>query len=166
MEWFTWLFGGDEPPHPLGVGHAFARAIFVYAVGILIVRMGKVRLLGRASVLDILLAFTIGSVLSRAVNGSSSMSAAFVATAAMVIMHRVLTELSLNSHRLGKLIKGDAIRLVEDGKILEDNMRRANISIHDLVEEIRLNSNLGSAEEVKEAFLERNGEIGVVKRKG
>src|SRR5688572_6061832 len=100
---FTDLFGGDYAPNPLPARQALLRAMFVYGAGLLIMRLGKVRLLGRSTMVDVLLAFMIGSILSRAVNGDASISSSLVATAAMVFFHWILTWLAMKHHRFGKL---------------------------------------------------------------
>jgi len=163
LDVWLWLFGGDATPNPLPVHQAIARAVVVYGAGVVVLRLGKIRLLGRASVLDILLAFCVGSILSRAVNGSSTFSASVAATAAMVAMHHALSALGLRHHRLGGWIKGVSVPLVREGKQLPANMKRCGISDHDLVEELRLNGNVDDLERVEAAYLERNGEISVVR---
>ena len=43
-------------------------------------------------------------------------------------------------------------------------MRRSHITEHDLREELRLNANIEDFNEVKAAYKERSGEVGVVRR--
>lgn len=46
------------------------RAVVVYIAGLAMVRIGEKRFLGKSSAFDVLLSIIIGSVLSRAINGS------------------------------------------------------------------------------------------------
>ena len=66
------LLGGDSPEHPLSLGHVVGRSILMYLVGLAIVRAGKSRLLARATALDVILAFVLGSLISRGINGSAT----------------------------------------------------------------------------------------------
>ncbi|HVW01609.1 MAG TPA: hypothetical protein VHB77_14750, partial [Planctomycetaceae bacterium] len=65
-----YLLGSNTPEHSLSVLQVAMRATVVYIVGILIVRLGKSRLIGRATPLDVILGFILGSVLGRGITGS------------------------------------------------------------------------------------------------
>ena len=159
------IFGGDTPEASLAWPQIAARGALIYIAGLLLIRLGKSRLLGRSTPLDVILAFVLGSVLSRGINGSASLSGSVVAAATLIAMHWVFTELACRSHWCGRLIKGNSHVLVENGKILWENMRRSHISKNDLEEELRLNANVADVGEVQIAVKERSGEVGVVKKK-
>lgn len=55
------------------------------------------------------------------------------------------------------------MQLIEDSRLLADNMKRSHISEHDLLEAARLHG-LSDLSKVAEAFKERNGDMSVVKR--
>jgi len=157
------VFGGDTPQHPLALHQVAARAAAVYIVGLAIVRAGKSRLISRATSLDIILGFILGSLLSRGITGHASISATIVASAVMVGIHWIFTAIAFRSHGFGTLIKGHAYPVVQDGKLQEENMRRSHISVADLLEELRLHGVHGP-EAVALAMKERNGEISVIKK--
>lgn len=68
------VFGGDAPQHPLEFSQIAARSLAIYAIGIAIVRIGKSRLLARVTPLDLILGYVLGSLLSRGITGSASLS--------------------------------------------------------------------------------------------
>jgi uncharacterized membrane protein YcaP (DUF421 family) len=164
VESLLWLLGPDVPDSRLHWRQIIARAAVVYLSGLVIVRVGKSRLLSRATPLDVILAFILGSVLSRGINGSAALSGTIVATIALVFLHWVFTGLACRSHWLGNLIKGTPRLMISAGQLQRDNMRRSHITEHDLREELRLNANIENFEEVESAYKERSGEIGVVRR--
>ena len=49
------LFGGDAPESPLAWGQIAARCALIYIAGLLLVRLGKSRLLSRTTALDLIL---------------------------------------------------------------------------------------------------------------
>jgi len=59
----------------------------VYVIGVAIVRLGKSRLIGRSTSLDVILGFILGSLLSRGITGHASISGTAVRSAALVAMH-------------------------------------------------------------------------------
>src|SRR5262245_21453546 len=132
------IFGGDLPPDPLPFHQAAARAVAVYIIGVVIVRIGKSRLVSRMTSLDVILGFILGSLLSRGITGHASLSATAAASAAIVACHWAFTALACRSHLFGTLLKGNVKLLVEDGVPNLKNMGTSHISLHDLEEAMRL----------------------------
>jgi uncharacterized membrane protein YcaP (DUF421 family) len=161
---FAEVFGGDYPVDPLKLHQIVARAAVVFLAGLAIVRMGKSRLIGRVTALDVLLGFMLGSLLSRGITGNASISGTAAASATIVLLHYALTSFACRSHVFGTAVKGHAFVLVKDGQPDEQAMRHSHISPHDLEEEIRLKG-LETVEEVHLAYKERNGEVSVIAKK-
>lgn len=164
------LFHSILGPSPLHEGitvlHMAARAAIVYLAGLVLVRLGKNRLLGRTTAFDIILAFILGSLLSRAINGGAPMGGSLLAAAVLVALHWVFALLTYRSDRLDRLFKGSQVVLVRQGRPNPAGLRRAEVSAADLMEAVRLRGGTESLEEVSFAGLERNGEISVVLRRG
>jgi uncharacterized membrane protein YcaP (DUF421 family) len=160
---FHTLFGGDMADPPYTWHQVMARAAAVYLIGLVIVRIGKSRLIGRNTALDIILGFILGSLLSRGITGHASLSGTLIASSALIAIHWVITALTCRWHTLGSLFKGNVRPLVVDGQPIRENMRRSHISEHDLLEEVRL-SGVEEIEDVKRAYKERNGQVSVIKR--
>jgi uncharacterized membrane protein YcaP (DUF421 family) len=89
---------------------------------------------------------------------------AAAATIALISVHSLSTWLACRSHRIGDVIKGQSILLVDKGELQKAAMLASHISEHDLREEMRINANINRLEDVEQAFLERSGEIGIVKK--
>ena len=151
------------PVDPLALRQVVARAILVYVVGLFIVRLGKGRLVGRASGLDILVGFILGSLLSRGITGHASLSGTIVSSAVIVATHWLFTWLGVRFHVFGNITKGHSVQLISDGLVLPANMKRSHISEHDLLEAARLHG-VENRSKVAQAFKERSGDISVVKR--
>jgi uncharacterized membrane protein YcaP (DUF421 family) len=158
------IFGGDYPKDDIALHQIAARAIVVYLVGVAIVRIGKSRSIARTTTLDVILAFILGSLLSRGITGHASLSGTSIACAALVACHWALTAAAYRSHAFGTLLKGHERQVVKDGQMLENAMRTSHISDHDLYEQMRL-AGIGDLSEVAEAYKERNGEISFIQRK-
>lgn len=158
------IFDGDAAQSSLNWGQLAARAAIIYFAGVLLVRLGKSRMLGRASPLDIIVAFILGSMLSRAITGTAAITDTLVATASLVLMHATLTWLACRFHACGWLVKGSPHVLVQDGQINRANMHHSHISEADLREEMRLNANVTELAAVELAVKERSGQIGVVRK--
>jgi len=163
-ESLRWAFGVDADPRSYTVLQVSLRALLVYLVGLLIVRLGRNRLLGRQSSFDIVLGFVLGSVLSRAINGTAHILVTLVSCLVLVAAHRLVAALSFRSRGFGALVKGEPQPVVQDGRIDWEKMRREHISEHDLEEALRLRAKTADEKRIAEARLERNGEISIVER--
>ena len=158
------LFGGDYPVEPLALHQIAARAAMVYLAGLIIVRIGKSRLISRTTSLDVILGFILGSLLSRGITGHASISGTILASSVIVAVHWVLTAIACRWHGFGTLFKGNSELVVRDGQILRRPMRQSHISDHDLVEQMRLRG-YDDLAQVRVAYKERNGEISVLEKR-
>ena len=126
------------PLEPLTLLQTTCRAVLVYFGGLILVRIGKSRLVGRITSLDIILGFILGSLLSRGITGHASISGTMVGSAALIAAHWSCTALAYRSHLFGNLIKGHTCLVIDRGRMLRENMRHSAISEEDLCEELRL----------------------------
>lgn len=142
--------------------HILARCIFIYVIGIALVRLGNKRFVGKMSAFDFILAIIIGSLLSRAISSSSHFFSLLGASLLLILFHRGFSYIAARSDRFGDLIKGSERVIVKDGEILWKAMRRSNLSRQDLMQNLRLNARVEDVKKVKEARLERNGDISII----
>jgi uncharacterized membrane protein YcaP (DUF421 family) len=166
--WFglQWLFGAGQEAKDVDALQVCFRAVLVYFFGWAILRIGGNRFLGQETAFDVVLGFVLGSVLSRAINGSSTLLLALVASALLVGVHHMLAWATFKSQTLGEIFKGRPRTLLRDGEVVPEEMQRHQISEGDLDETLRLNGRVDDLHKVKEARFERNGKISVVKKEG
>lgn len=143
---------------PINMG---LRALLIYLIGIILVRISTKRIAGKPTTFDIMIVLILGSILSRAVNGDAPMIATIVSTFALVLAHYILSFLTFYFSLAGAFLKGKPTVLIEDGKIHRQNLRNSLISENDLLSALRLKGK-AYPDEVKLAVLERNGEISVI----
>jgi uncharacterized membrane protein YcaP (DUF421 family) len=161
---FDQAFGAHVNANDLTIGQITLRAIFVFLVWLVIVRLADRRLMGKYSAFDVVLAVMLGSVLSRAINGSAPLWGTLSAAAALVAMHWVVSLLSFRWHSFGDLVKGTPRTLIVDGRIDENELRRNHITRHDLDEMLRLQGRIEEPAQARLAILERNGQISAIPR--
>ena len=137
------------------------RTAVVYAVTLLIVRLGRRRLLSRASAFDFIVSIMLGSIMSRAINGSAPFFPTLVAGALLLGVHWLFALLAFKTDWFGSVIKGRRLLLIEDGQVQPEGVRRASITEEDLDQALRLHTKQADPSKVKRAYLERNGGISV-----
>jgi len=160
MQIFYDLFGHSKDLNSLQMG---CRAFVMFFITLVLIRLSGMRAFGNKSAFDNIIVIMLGAILSRAVAGVSPFVPIVVSGTVIALIHRLLAMLSVHFPGLSKLIKSESHILYRNGKYNRRNMAQCNISEGDLLEGIRLAGSVASAEEVKEIYMERNGEISVVK---
>ena len=153
------LDAGDIDP-----GQMALRALVIYGFTLLIVRIGSKRFLGKATAFDVIMGIMIGSVMSRAINGSAGLLATAAAGAVLVGIHWLFGVIAYHTDWFGNVVKGAPVKLIEDGRVREDAMRGSSLSQNDLDEALRLEGMNPDSSSVALAYLERNGSISVIRR--
>jgi uncharacterized membrane protein YcaP (DUF421 family) len=147
----------------LGFGHMAVRAAVMYVALIVLVRLGKKRFLGEATAFDYILVILIGSVAGRALTGGSPYFASLLGVLVLIQMHWVFSAMARRSSWFSHLIKGNATRLIKDGKVDFRALARSHMSMDDLFEDLRSNGEK-DAGTIGEAYLERSGKLSVLQR--
>ncbi len=140
------------------------RALAVYVLILVFTRIVGRRELSTMQPFDLILLVVIGDLVQQGVTQNDMSVTGVVIVIATIGIAQVGTSyLSFRFRRLRPLLEGDPIVLVENGNVIERNMRRERLSIDDLAEQAR-KSEIESLEQVKWAVLETNGEISFIKQ--
>jgi len=156
---FDRALGASLEGSEITTGQVCLRAVVVFVLWVIIVRIAERRMLGGYSGFDVVVSVTLGAVLGRAINGSAPFWSSMAAAGVLVALHWMLALLTSRSHWFGDLVKGHARVLVKDGVVDHSALRRNLLSEHDLLEMLRLRARIGESREARLAVLERNGEI-------
>jgi len=140
------------------------RAVCIFFITLLLIRLSGMRTFGKKSAFDIIITIMLGAILSRGITGASSFGGVVAAAAVMVVIHRVVALISMRSPFIAKIVEGESLLLYKNNKIQWKNMKRSSLSLHDLQESIREKINENSFDNVHEIYIESNGKISVVKK--
>jgi len=83
----------------------------------------------------------------------------------LVCFEVVVSWISLKSRRARRVISGQPVTVIQDGRIMEDRLRDLRFSLDDLMEELRQNS-VFDIRDVEYAVVETNGKLSVHQRYG
>ncbi len=139
------------------------RGLLVYAFLLVVFRIAGKRTLSEASSFDLVLALIISETVQQAmVDSDHSMT-----TGMILVLTLVATDigLSLVKQRLPAFetaIEGKAVLLVNNGQLLESNMKRERIDSDDILEAAREQRGIEDFEQIKYAVVERGGHITIV----
>lgn len=140
------------------------RAALVFLVLIAYFRFAKKRFLGQATGLDAILFIVIGSIASRAISGTAPFLPSMAGSLTLIVMHWLISYFAKDSSALENLIKGHATMLVRNGQVDREALAAAHMSDADLAEDLR-QKGVSDVSEIREARLERNGKLSVIRRR-
>src|SRR3954453_4365272 len=127
------------------------------------------RLLGRRELnslepFDLILLVVVGDLVQQGVTqNDESLTGALLAISTIGLLTVLLSYLAFRFKRLRPVLNGEPIVLVEDGQIIEPNLRRQRLTQEEIGAEARLEG-VGSLEDVRWAILETNGRISFVEK--
>jgi len=155
------LFGNGEDLTALQMA---VRSFIMFFIALALIRLGGMRIFGKKTAFDNILVIMLGAILARGIVGASSFFSAVAAAAVMVIIHKILAWLAMKHVWVGMIVKGYRRSLYKNGEYNLKNMRITAISKDDLMEGVRLEINSDNLDEVKEVYIEKNGQVSVVKK--
>lgn len=164
QEFFNNLLGMQATADTVTMGQTCARAVLVFLVALVLLRLSGRRTFGGNSALDMVVKFMFGALLSRVIIADAPMGITFVAAAALVAVHRALAYAVYFSPLLRKLVKGSDSILAEGETIHQHELRRASVSEQELQAGVRAAANTDDLSTTKVVRLEHDGVITVVKK--
>jgi uncharacterized membrane protein YcaP (DUF421 family) len=164
QNFFVMLLGPDGKATELTLLQIALRGFVIFIAGLAIVRIGDRRSLAEKTAFDAIFIVLVGSMLSRAINGTAPFFTTIGAGIALMIIHRAFAFGAFKSHWFGKLIKGQPVILVRNGEINWKEMKRSLVSQHDFEEDLRLDAKTEDVSTIQVARLERSGDISFIKK--
>ena len=157
-----WIIGGGEVDPIFSLWQLSIRTALVYIVALMLIRIGKRRFMGSYTAFDILLGFVVGSIMSRTITGAIRFIDMVVAVSILIAMHWIISTLSFYFENFSGVVKTNSRKLIIDGEIQKDAMQKSKLGENDLLQSIRQKGNVEKFEDVKTAYLERDGSITVI----
>lgn len=142
------------------------RAAVIFLFVYLLCRMLGRRELSSLEPFDLILLVVIGDLVQQGVTQSDySVTGALLAVSTIGLLTVLLSYANFKSKRLRPILAGEPIVLIEDGEVVEANLRRQRLTVEEVEAEARL-SEIRSLADVRWGILETNGQISFVKKSG
>jgi uncharacterized membrane protein YcaP (DUF421 family) len=139
-----------------------ARASFVYFFLLLVVRVLGKREVGATSAFDLIVALILGEVVDEIIYGDVTILQGVTAIVVVAIWHLVNSWASFKSQFIDRLTGAPPTIVVKNGEIQRKNLAKERLNEEELFSELRM-MGVDDPKEVKQATLEPNGKISVLK---
>jgi uncharacterized membrane protein YcaP (DUF421 family) len=139
------------------------RAFIIFFTSLLLIRIAGIRTFGKQSAFDTLTSLMLGAIMGRAVVTNQSFFGSILATLVLMLLHRLMAWLAFRNKKIGAIIKGENLLLMRAGKKQQKNLSKSHITEEDILEALRRDVNITSLDKIKEVYLERSGDISIIK---
>jgi uncharacterized membrane protein YcaP (DUF421 family) len=120
------------------------------------------RELAQMAPIDFILLIVLGDAIQQGLTQDDySVTGALTVIFTIAVIQVALGYVTFRSRRVRTVLEGEPIVLVEDGRVIEKNLRRSRIAAEELAEEARL-SQVSSLKDVAWAVLETSGKISII----
>ncbi len=161
METLEQIWGKGEQLNSLQMA---VRGFVIFVVALIILRISGRRSFGVGTPVDNIVVILLGAILSRAVTGASPFMPVVVASLVIAFLHRFFSFIKVRYPLFERIAEGEKIALYKEGRFNYSNMKRALVSIEDILQAVRESEGTSDMDNVKAVYLERNGTITVTKK--
>jgi uncharacterized membrane protein YcaP (DUF421 family) len=142
------------------------RAVGMYFLALVMIRLLGKRALGELGPFDFVVMTGVGhTVVSIALDKSIPFYEGIVILGTLAVLEYLVGYVSLKNQHISNIITGKPIVLIDQGKILRNNLAREKFNVDDLMQELR-KKGIRDLGEVDKGILESCGGFSVILRKG
>ena len=142
------------------------RAAVVFFFIFFLTRVVGRRQLSDLEPFDFILLVVLGDLVQQGITQSDeSVTGTLTVISTIALLSVAVSWVSFRVKRVRLITEGEPIVLVQDGRPIEQNLRRERITIEDVEEQLR-HSQLSSVSELRWAILENDGKISCIPRDG
>jgi uncharacterized membrane protein YcaP (DUF421 family) len=139
-----------------------AAAAFVFVA--LLTRLIGRRELSSLEPFDLILLIVLGDLIQQGITQSDySLTGVFLTGGTFAVLTVLLSYLTFKSRRLRPVLEGQPLVVVEDGELVEKNLKRERVTAEEVAAEAR-SQGIASLADVQWAILETSGRISFIRR--
>jgi len=142
------------------------RAIVLYIVIMFVMRVIGRRELTQLAPMDLILLIVLGDAVQQGLTQDDySITGAIIVIATLAALQVVTSYVAFRSKRVRKILEGDPIIVIEDGKLIDRNLRRERLTPEEVAEEMR-QQQIATFDDVQWGIVESNGQLSFIKKSG
>jgi uncharacterized membrane protein YcaP (DUF421 family) len=140
------------------------RAVIAFVLVLVITRSVGHRELATLEPFDVIMLVVIGDLVQQGVTqNDQSLTGAAIVLFVIALCTVAVAYLNFRVKRLRPVLSGVPVVVIENGSVIEGNLRRERLTVEDLEEQARL-AQIASLDDVRLAVLERNGNLSFIPR--
>jgi uncharacterized membrane protein YcaP (DUF421 family) len=138
------------------------RAVFVFCFILLLTRVIGKRELSSLEPFDLILLIVLGDALQQGLTQDDySLTGAVLVVGTIAVLQVVVSWISYRFPRTRPVLEGEPVIIVQDGEVIDRNLRRERLTVEEIAEEAR-RQQIAHLSDVKFAILETSGTISFI----
>lgn len=119
------------------LAESIARPVLVYIFLVVALRLAGKRELAQVNSFDLVVLLTLSNLLQNAgIGADTSVLGGWIGAASLLIINYLVVRLLFGHPKIGRLVEGSTTTLIDDGKILYDNLEKELITYEEVIEAI------------------------------
>jgi uncharacterized membrane protein YcaP (DUF421 family) len=139
------------------------RAIVVFGFVLVLTRVIGKRELGSLQPFDLILLIVLGDALQQGLTQDDySLTGSVLVVGTIAVLQVLVSWITYRFPRTRPVLEGEPIIVVQDGEVIERNVKRERLTVEEIAEEAR-RQQIAHLSEVRWAILETSGSISFIK---
>jgi uncharacterized membrane protein YcaP (DUF421 family) len=139
------------------------RAVAVYVLMLVVIRLMGKRAVGNFSAFDLLVALMLGEIVDEIIYGDVTFLQGVIPIIVIALLHEANAWLSYSGHGLDRLLEGTPSIVVKDGELERQGMRDERMNEHDVMAQLRVHG-IDDLREIKLAMVENDGHLSAIRQ--
>ena len=138
------------------------KGIFIYVLALILSKSIGIKIISQMNFFDFITGVSVGSMIAKIIiDKDHVVFSGIVALIIFTLLTIATSYLNLKSYTARSLINAKTLILVENGRIVDKNIRKLRITINELMMKLR-EKDVFSLEDVQFAIMESNGQLSVL----
>lgn len=138
------------------------RGILIYFLGLILSKLIGIKIISQMNFFDFIMGVSIGSMIAKIIiDKNHVIFSGIIALIIFTLLTIGTSYLNLKSYTARRIINAKTLILIENGRIIDKNMKRLRITINELMMKLR-EKDVFSLEDVQFAIMESNGQLSVL----
>src|SRR6476660_2864197 len=133
MKFLNQWWGIQENISPFEIAE---RSAVMFLIALILIRISGMRPFGKGDGIDTIITFLIGAILSRGIVGATPFFSTVISVIVILFIHKIMTKLSVYNKQFETIVKGKSYLLYAGERFIPANLKKANVSINDVYEEL------------------------------
>ena len=138
------------------------KGILIYGLALILSKLVGIKIISQMNFFDFTMGVSMGSIIASTIlDKDHVVLSGITALVTFALLTIITSYLNLKSYKIRKLTNAKTLILVENGRIIDKNMKKLRITINELMMKLR-QKDVFSLEDVQFAVMESNGELSVL----
>lgn len=138
------------------------KGILIYILALILSKLIGIKIISQMNFFDFIVGISLGSMIAKIIiDKNHVVFSGIIALITFTLLTIATSYLNLKSYRIRRITNAKTLILIDNGRIIDKNMKRLRITINELMMKLR-EKDAFNIEDVQFAIMENNGQLSVL----